>query len=298
MKERVVIHPGFSKTATTLLQERVFDRLPGVCNLGKPGFGRERGGVGPPSWRDSLSHLRDAGPRRFDAIAMRDAWLHVRQLAGAHDGTLLVSHEGLTTNLFEQSWFRRKPTLWARGVFRHRVDVARRLKEMVGAATILFTIREQAAWFFSFYVDSVRRHGLAETVDSWLTRGLARPDDFLRDPDFSRIVSVYADIFGRRNVHVLLYEELISQPDTFARRFARACGIDESATAAAFDGVLEHRVKSRDQVEQVKGRRDRVDVPDRLAESLARRVRDHCRPGNRLLETEFGVDLAAHGYAV
>ena len=150
-----------------------------MCNLGKPGFGRERGVVDRASWKASLSRLRDAVPRRFRAEEMRDAWLRARQSAGWSDEAILISHEGLTTNLFESSWFRRKPTLRAKGVLGHRVDVARRMKAIFGEATILFTVREQAAWFFSFYVDSVRRHGLKETVESWLSRGLSRPDDFL-----------------------------------------------------------------------------------------------------------------------
>lgn len=215
MTDRIVLHPGFSKTATTLLQERVFARLPGVCNLGKPGFGHDRGVVDRASWKDCLSRLRDAGPRRFPMDAMRDAWLRARQSAGGRDEAILISHEGLTTNLFASSWFRRKPTLRAKGVF----------------------------------------------------------------------------------VHVLLYEELVSDPKAFASRFARACGIDEPTTVAAFDGLLEHRVKSRDQVRQIENRHDRIEVPERLPEPLALRVRDHCRPGNRSLEERFGIDLAAHGYA-
>ena len=90
---------------------------------------------------------------------------------------------------------------------------------------------------------------------------------------------------------------MVPEPTAFALQLARVFGIDDAVMLAAFEGLLEHRVKTRAQVHQVTAGRHSLELPDELSAELACRVRDYCRLGNRQLEKQFGIDLSSYGYA-
>ncbi len=296
----ILLHVGFPKTATTALQEHVFAGLPGVCNLGKPNP--------PRSVKKALRHIASDDRSRFDRShvdCVRSAVRDARRQAGA----IILSHEGMTgsrwttvggTRVLRESGFREL-----------RTATAERLHESLGQAgvRVLFTIREQRSWLLSTYADLVLREGLSLDFADWIRRGLDRPDDFYADPDFDRTIASYEALWGKDRVHVLVYEQMIEEPDRFARILADLGGLQRDEVERRVQGLP--RTKTRAQLSNrdnpYLAKRDNPDkrrvvsslsIPAVLDALSASSVGARCAAGNEAIGRRFGIALEKWGYAV
>ncbi len=296
----VLLHVGFPKTATTSLQDHVFAAMRELTNLGKPEM--------PRRVKKALRRIASEDPERFDPK-------HVERLraevacAARKRRPIVVSHEGMTGSrrmkIGEQSVLR------SHGFRALRAQTAERLHRSLRDfdVRVLFTIREQRAWLLSNFADLVLREGLSTELADWLGRGLDAPDDFYADPDFERTIAVYEALWGRDRVGVLAYEEMISDPDRFARSLAGLCELPSERVAERIRSLP--RSKTRDQLSDranpYLAKRENpakqftatdVVIPKTLAPELARAVVARCAAGNAAIRTRFGLDLERFGYAL
>ena len=124
---------------------------------------------------------------------------------------------------------------------------AKRLKQIFPNGKILLILRKQQDLIFSLY--RYRGHFLryaAEpyfrrliSFDSWVTRiiknyymksGAHRDKtwegDYLRIIDSSLLVSNFEKFFGKKNIHILLYEEMKKDPDVFFKKLSTILNVD------------------------------------------------------------------------
>jgi hypothetical protein len=197
-----IIHVGFSKTATTSLQDGLFSELSGVANLGKP-F-RDNDGAVKVLFAPLLKLNFDDG-LSYDAQATRNTIRAV--LAETCDKPTIVSSEGL-------SYFRHNDQL----------IVAQRLREAFGEARILFTIREQVSWLQSLYLDDCGRFTLTDPASAfpqWYREEAARRNrGAVQGADFYALIASYRELFGVDNVSVLPLEMMTREPDVFAEKLS------------------------------------------------------------------------------
>jgi len=206
-----LLHIGFHKTASSLLQQRLFDR----AELG-------------------LRLLENDRRRIHDAFVLRGALepvdpemqaaLRAEAAEAAASGlSLVVSHERLSgypaSGGFDQGM------------------IAERLKAVFPEARVLILIREQRAMLYSMYLQTLSDGGVLG-----LKRFLAPPEPgLLRAPlfrfdfyDYDRVIARYQALFGAENVLVLPFEALRTAPDATARHLiAHAAGPERAAAYAA-----------------------------------------------------------------
>jgi len=147
--ERICLHLGLPKTATTFLQEHVFSVHPDIRNLGK---GRHR-----DQSRLRFLHNLKAVCRDSDPVYARHKALvteQVRQYVSLHAGGLpcsVISYE----DFFHP--YRNPPAL-----------IKDRLLELFGGEVrVLITVREQRAWVESLYLyNSTSRRGI-KGIEDW-----------------------------------------------------------------------------------------------------------------------------------
>jgi len=300
MSGPVVLHVGFSKTATTSLQNFVFPKLPGIDNLGKPFV---EGGTRKALY-EALLHLTFSEELHYDRVRVESDFARV---LAQHSAPVLISSEGLTHARHND------PAL-----------VAARLHALMPQASIVFTIREQRAWLRSLYLDDCSRFVFSAPMPrftTWLGWEKAKRNrSALLMIDFAATVRRYEALFGRERVHVLAYEQMLADPRAFCARLGPVLGVPPEELAAhvgalprsnaALSAVayrfglinyylvpaLARRILDRlpAPVKRVivSGRPPRFVLPAITTDLIAARVRE----GNRYLADTQDLDLRTYGY--
>lgn len=190
-----LIHIGFHKTASSLLQARLFTE----AKLGFQTLGNDRqriveafilqGGLGEPDAAQTDSLRKEAGHAA-------DAGL-----------SLVISHERLSGYP-------------ASGGFDQGL-IAERLHKVFPDAKILMLIREQKSMIYSMYLQTISDGGTLSA-----RRYLNPPEEkeLLRKPGFrfdfyeyDRAIRKYQALFGTDNVKVVAFEQLRKDSDALAR---------------------------------------------------------------------------------
>jgi hypothetical protein len=209
-----LVHIGYHKTATSWLQQRVFD---------DPRSGFRRYPRVPLARR-----LIEAHPFAFDARACRaelDPWI---QETRERDLVPVFSHERLSG--YPSS-----------GGF-DSLEILERIAAVLPEARVLLTVREQRAAIVSDYRQYVRDGG-ASPLKRYLDppqMGHRRVPGFAVEFfQFDRLAKAYGSQFGTENVCVLVYEQFRSDPaaflgrlGAFARTDADLGGLDPASTQA------------------------------------------------------------------
>ena len=201
-ERRVVFHPGYMKTASTLLQGEVFPNLPDAAFYSYPS-----------GFPNRASGLR-SDPATLAALAgdMRD-WI-----ARSDQPLQLFSWEGLVGDYL--------------GDYRDRPTMLALMQQVAPEAQIMLVIRRQADLANSLYKQALHR-GHWPTVEAFLNyaggelgpyRPRAEANIAVASLDFDAAVRTYEEAFGAERVHVLAYEWLRSDPDRFYGGLEAALG--------------------------------------------------------------------------
>lgn len=201
---RLVFHPGYMKTASTLLQGEVFPRVEGAAFYCYPS--------GFPHRAASLR--TDPDPAAVAALAadMR-GWV-----ASSDQPLQLFSWEGLVGDYL--------------GDYCDRPTMLGLMQAVAPDAHVLLVIRRQAELANSLYKQALHR-GHWPTAEAFLNYadgelGPFRPGGeaniAVASLDFDAAVRTYEQAFGPERVHVLAYEWLRSEPDRFYAGLETALG--------------------------------------------------------------------------
>lgn len=209
-----LIHIGFHKTASTLLQQKLF--TDGELGFHLPSAGRA--GI-----HDIFVTRVGLDPLPADAI---DTLRQEQAQAIKQNGTLAISHERLSGYP-------------ASGGFDQGI-IAERLHDAFPDGRVVVVIREQRQIICSMYLQTISDGGTLS-----LKRFLNRPDPMLmRKPGFDfgyyeydRLITKYRDLFGADNVRIMAYEQFRQNTHVEARNLVEfALGPD--AADRLKDGTL------------------------------------------------------------
>ncbi len=176
----LLLHVGYHKTATTWLQNSLFQPAHGfhwVLNHA-----------------ETFDHLVMPHGLVFDTAAVRDM-IAKRRGKGGEGHVDVISLEALVGNPFYGG--------------RESEAYAARLAKVAPGACILFTIREQIAMIASVYMQYLRRGGtlsIGRFLDGEEISGYFGFDAL--HFEYDRLVGLYQRLFGAENVHVLPLETI------------------------------------------------------------------------------------------
>ena len=289
----IVIHPGMVKSATTSLQELVFARHPEITLLGLPAANPEaKGAIRQICRADSIFYDHETVEAALKPLA-----------AAAGDGTAVLSYENFA--LYES---------------KDKGLIAERLHRLFPEARVLFTIRRQEDLLAAWYLQKMQkylRQGHYLTFEDWFAMKAKLPHRaILDDLRFDEIIACYTRLFGPGQVHVLLFEELRSQPSAYCRRLGAILGIEGGSIEkliaqahanptipASLTTLARHlfpflpRPLSKTIAKQLLrrgGTPARVEIQD----AIARQVAELSAPGNQRLAADFDLPLGDYGYAL
>lgn len=208
--QRVVLHIGHIKTGTTWLQRLVFPAHPQI-----------RYWLPQCDW---IRNLVTDSDEKFSAVDYRNRICEEMELRS--DEKLLISWESL-----------------AGDVFRGGEDSERnacRLASVFPTARVIICLREQLAMLDSAYRQYLHEGGTAE-FEVFL-QGDAPQTKF--DANFfcyHSLVETYTKLFGKDRVHLCLYEDLATDPNSFLSALWNFLELDDASLDAS---ILSRKVNA------------------------------------------------------
>lgn len=202
--------------------------------------------------------------------------------------------------------------------------IARRLSDLFGEAKIIVFIRNQPDYIISLYRFHYGKARHSYSFKEYLqVHWDNKVNGFVYHLDYYKLVTVYANLFGRDKIGIFLFEELVRDPKSFARKMCDFIGADpdegtrllieahknpgQSATLAAYTRLRKlvlpkvrlrkfvpiqaakefKNFLSRGPAAKVKVSQDQIEV-----------IRSRFRESNRMLAAEYRLPLAEFGYTV
>jgi glycosyltransferase involved in cell wall biosynthesis len=318
-------HIGVPKTGTTFLQKRLLQRHSQIHYIGHYNAAESRP-LRPIAGRNEqidclLKELLFENHGRPDLALSR----------GIYDREILpFQSQGM---LPVWSW-----EVMIDGPVEVRIKRANNLREIFGEARILITIRHPVSLVCSAYLMYLNRNNLSYLyrkeapylvgLDEWLDMNKFNTDTVPRSfLDYARNIEIYAQIFGRDSMKILLFEDLLADQDAYIRSVCEFMEIDVEEAFLLTRNVRQRSGWSEAQFQRLKDikhspvrslvfryasmrqRRKmlgfdaqsvRKDTSPKkrmdLSEAWVKWVEDLTRSGNRHLADKWGLDLEKHAY--
>jgi hypothetical protein len=195
----MLLHVGYHKTATTWLQQRLFDNADAAFST-------------PWSFDEVIDRLVRPHPLAWDEAEARDFFMERGDAARAAGHVPVLSNEELSGNPHA-------------GAFNSTI-IATRLAQLFPDARVLVVIRRQADMLVSIYKQYVVRGGVLPH-----RRYFEPPAAGFRMPvfraghlEYHRLIEHYVELFGADRVRVLAMEDLTRDPATFVREITSFAG--------------------------------------------------------------------------
>ncbi|HEY9210957.1 MAG TPA: sulfotransferase domain-containing protein [Methylotenera sp.] len=107
------------------------------------------------------------------------------------------------------------------------VMMADRLKTTYPNAKILMVIREQTKWIQSVYKHDIQHFGLDIKFDKFLESELGK--SYINAADYFQTYNIYANLFGKDNVKLFLFEDLQENPQQFLDELFKFIGVNNES---------------------------------------------------------------------
>jgi len=306
---RVVIHPGFPKSATTFLQSAFEAGVPGISYLGKF-YSVANPKEEASRWANDLlfeavQWCRSNAGEPYPAPESLDVTIQEiekRAFNGVMPKVHVLSDERLSKPGTTADW---------------RQSLALRFHQLFPDAHILLTIRNQKPVLNSLFGMYLRHHAHQPQTNAvidfsdWLKADGFGRTSFSDRLDYGAFYDAFEDVFGSDRIHVIPYEYLQTDSKLFVQALATVLGIPE------FDLTMSTTVNPRPSKHELKHLATACRLPPRLrlhsltkllaplllhrlslemGEDECRYVDDQFGESNRSLAERTGLDLAVLGY--
>lgn len=270
MSNKVVLHIGLPKTATTFLQRDVLGR-----NL--------EGSISTPMWNQAVS------TEIVEFIRGKRSTLSHSVGKFLSSDRAFVSHEDLSLGGHGLLWnqnFRLTPGRMLGGLLDLQAQVD-------GQFVVLVTLRRQDEWLASAYAESgpaLDRPGQLDferRVSHLIEVDAAQRRWF----EYYDLVSLLQGAFGESNVHVLLQEQLIHSPFKWEQKLKELLG--ERASVPDLSSLQKRNARRADESSWTIRKSDRQIS---LGEPLSSYIMKHFAKSNESLGKMLDVDMVSLGY--
>jgi hypothetical protein len=227
----VFFHVGYPKSASTTLQKQLFNKHTELVNLGlyptkNEGVDKETNPETSFYFMDPLVKLFYDNLLKLDTVRYQqtdnfDLYTSLINKYAAQNKSVVFSEERATSVFFTHCDMGLK---------------AQRIHELMPDGKIIIVIRNQSDALKSMYADfpfDPRSPSSGDSMDinAWLEVVLTDEFLFYREMlDYYSVIKFYKELFGKNNVCVLLFEELVSDKKSFANKISAFMGISSDET--------------------------------------------------------------------
>lgn len=211
--KNAIIHIGYQKTASTSLQYNLFSKHSDIEYLCDP--------EGDDYFRKEVVKMMEMDSIRYDGAELKKKFQEVRD---ASSKTVVISNEGLSGTIGADS-----------GVIAHR------MKDAFAPCRLVIVIRNQLDSIKSYFNRNQRKTSLISPkhdhvdFEIWLKYNLLPQHInwmYLSKLYYFNNIEFYASLFGRENIQVLLFEELLENDKLFVSKLSKYMDIGEEEAYA------------------------------------------------------------------
>ncbi len=217
---RIIIHPGYSKTATTYFQQSVFPKLEWICYMGKNIHGMENDDLTEIFLKDFFGNSSSNYSKKAKVFSK----LIANYMQNSEKNTFLISIEEIQdrdTNVVNKT--KKYNTNTDYNLYRINLLISELVK-IIGPIKVdfLITIREQKDFLSSNYAGSYNvfkkcmyKFYQVDTFEKFIKRGLSRPyDDWIGSLFYYDEIMKYESL-GMGQVKIMLYEDFKENPEHY-----------------------------------------------------------------------------------
>ena len=225
MSDRLpVFHIGANKAGSTTLQRALFARHPDVLNLGRPAM-RHAVDRAIDTVLDSCDPSSETW-LALDTESIARVWRDATTPAAGHRRVPVFSREDLIRNRYY-------------GPLDHD-RLPKAIAAVAGPVRVVIVVRHQLKLIESLYIHKTNIANY-RAPDRWLETN----SEWLRTYRFYEVADAWARVIGEENVGVFLFEELVTDSTSFAKRLCDFIGIDPDTGAALLAKQHENARKSQ-----------------------------------------------------
>ena len=209
----LALHIGYHKTATTYLQQHVFNNHPEVLYLGMPLLNK--------ALRDFFVNFKFIHDLHFDPILLKrefedilnDILYESENETISNRKIILISREGLHVG----------PEFFGLNIAKR----AKKLNQVFPSAKIIIGIRNQTSYIKSFFKQYIKLGGKLGLKD-FLYKSFACNYCLLPKLEYDKVISLYSDLFGEDSVYVYLQEDLKLCPKKTLSNLMEFLNVDQN----------------------------------------------------------------------
>lgn len=204
------LHIGYPKTGTKSLQNGLFENLADISFLGMSAKMQRLVPI--------LELIKHYDSIEYPADETRKIYENILDSITPLKDTILISNEDLTTaDLFDRK-------MVDRGM------IAERLKDLLGPAKIMIVIRSQLTAIPSLYTQLCPIDGYSQPkFEKTLMENLNNfSNGILSNYKYDKLIKRYEDCFGKENIGVFVYEEMIADPYSYYSKICSFMNLDLS----------------------------------------------------------------------
>jgi len=210
MREKIIVHIGYPKTATSFLQEKIFLEL---HKQGKINF---------------LGRYKDNSKfNKILSLCMQDS-LSVKDLKRG-SGDFIRELKPNTINLISEEAICWMPSVYGYGLCNFMKNLSIVLKDY--DVTILLSLREITSWVFSTYVELYKWHYHSveecQTYNQYIDMLFRKPDnlefEFLFPSKVLKSIGMHFD-----KVEILFFQDLEHDPSNYAKDLSHLLNVETS----------------------------------------------------------------------
>jgi hypothetical protein len=316
----LTLHIGMPKTGTTTLQTYLFAKHPELDFLGSYPHGRHQG-LRDADVLEFMNELVWKNFRNPDINRSKALYQHWVEQAALANKTLLLSWESLMLNHHAIQKTR-----------------AENIRKTVGAVRIIACLRHPISLVQSAYLQTLKRDNIGsraekgqkhrlEPIEQWIMDGFAQNRAPKTHLEYAETLQIFAEVFGKDCIKVLLFEQLVENQEAFIRDLCDFVGINSKEGIRLTTGKRENVRWTQEQLNQLKAldhsplralrfrfsnKKDRARLlgidprnpPDSpkakidMSPELIEKIEETTRPGNRILQDQWGLPLEQYGYPV